>query len=199
MTKTRILRYPAVAIAIAAAAVLSPVASSAQLFTPTYMSPVSSNDLGIYVSDGPGEFALEGIWRRNMGGYDLGLRAGLVDLNDAAVTVGAELRTPLGLETAPLNVAVTGGLQAIVGDISAMGAQGGLSVGHTFIADGLRLTPYIHPRIAVINGFGPDDDSDLEVLADVGMDVDLNSGLSFRLALGLADEGADFGFGIAWR
>lgn len=173
--------------------------ASAQIFTPTYMSPAMSSDLGIYVSDGPGDFALEGIWRQGMGGMDLGLRAGLVDVGDAALTIGGELRTPLGLATAPLNVAITGGIQGMIGEGEALGIQAGLSVGHTFIADQLALTPYIHPRIAVINGFAPDDDGDVDVLADVGLDVDLSSGLSVRLGIAISDVGGDFGVGLAWR
>ena len=37
--------------------------AAAQVFTPTFTSPRLVDDLGIYLSDGPGDLALEGIWR----------------------------------------------------------------------------------------------------------------------------------------
>ncbi len=192
-------RRPLFVLTLVVSSLVSAGTASAQIFTPTYMSPIRSSDSGVYLSDGPGDFALEGIWRQGMGGFDLGLRAGLVDLGDAAVTLGGELRAPLGISTAPLAVALTGGIQGIIGEGEAMGLQGGLSVGHAFIADGVSLTPYIHPRLAFINAFGPEDDSDLDVLADVGLDVDLSSGLSVRIGIGISDVGGDFGVGLAWR
>ena len=174
---------------------------SAQVFTPTYQAPRSSSDLGIYLSDGPGSLAVEGLLRSGFGGFDVGLRAGIADAQDVAVLLGADLRNPLALGTAPLDVAFTAGLQALIGGGNALGFQGGLSIGHTFVPDagGFSVTPYIHPRAALIDGTGPGDGFDLDLLADLGFDVGLASGLIVRIGINLEAPGADWGIGLAWR
>ena len=174
-----------------------PVAAArAQVFTPTYMSPILLNDLGAYLSDGPGDLTVEGIWR----GGPLGLRVGFVDTDgDDLLSVGGELRSPIALATAPLGLAFTAGAQGLIGDADAVGLQVGLSAGYRFLSPGLALTPYLHPRVAFINGFARDDDFESDVLADVGVDVEIPENLVFRLGLGLSDETADWGIGLAWR
>lgn len=173
--------------------------AQAQVFTLPFMAPQAESSLGIYLSDF-GDLALEGIARGNFGGFNLGLRGGVVDADDATgVTIGGELRNPLSLGTAPLDIAFTAGIQALLGDFDGLGAQAGLSIGHTFVPDtgGFRFTPYIHPRIAFIDP-GEPADGDLEVLADVGFDLDFASNLSLRLGVNIGD-GADWGIGLAWR
>lgn len=168
----------------------------AQVFTPTYMSPVPLSDLGVYLSDGPGDLTVEGIWR----GGPLGLRVGFVDADpDDLLSVGAELRTPLGVGMDPLGLAFTAGAQGLIGDANAVGLQAGLSAGYRFVQPGLALTPYIHPRLGFINGFGPGDDFDVDLLADIGIDVEIPRNFVFRLGLGLSDNTADWGLGLAWR
>lgn len=185
----------------AAAAVLamSAQAAGAQVFTPTYLAPRVSSDLGVYVSDGPGELAIEGIWRRPLsGGSGLGLRAGFADANDgSALLLGIDYRNPLSLAgTAPIDLAFTLGAQGALGDLEGIGAQVGLSIGYTFTAPELTVTPYIHPRLAFIDVDGGG--SDFEPLADLGIDVGFAPNLSFRFGANLGD-GADWGIGLAWR
>jgi len=189
------------AAAVAALAVTTQ-AAGAQVFTPTYLAPRQSSDLGVYVSDGPGELAIEGIWRRALGGGSgLGLRAGFADANDGnAFLLGIDYRNPLSLAgTAPVDLALTLGGQAVLGDLEGFGAQIGLSLGYTFTAPELTVTPYIHPRLAVISvDAGGDDEADLEPLADVGVDLGFSPNLSLRFGVNLGD-GADWGIGLAWR
>jgi hypothetical protein len=174
--------------------------AAAQVFTPTFLAPRASSDAGIYLSDGPGEFALEGIFRRGFGGYDLGFRVGLADTRDATLLLGGELRSPLRAGTAPLDLALTAGAQALLGDVDAVGVQGGLSIGHTFVPGEITFTPYLHPRIALVDGLGVDDDFDLELLADLGLDLAFRSGLALRIGIALDDEaGGDWGVGLVWR
>lgn len=174
---------------------------SAQVFTPTYQAPRSSSDVGIYLSDGPGSLAVEGVLRRGFGGYDMGLRAGIADTQDVSVMLGADLRNPLSVGTAPIDLAFTAGIQALFGDGNALGIQGGLSLGHTFLPSGtgFSITPYIHPRAALINDPGPDDAFDLELLADVGFDIGMASGLILRVGINFEAPAADWGIGLAWR
>lgn len=185
------------------AALLAAPAASAQIFTPTYQAPRTSSDMGLYLSDGPGDFAVEGILRRNFGGYDLGFRIGVADTHDASLLIGGELRNPLLIGTEPIDVAFTAGIQALVGDASGLGFHGGLTLGHTFrpVQGGFTFTPYVHPRLALVEPVG-DDDFGAELLADLGLDFDFASGISLRVGIPFADlRGPDaaWGIGLAWR
>jgi hypothetical protein len=179
----------------------SGTAAHAQVFTPTFMAPRAQSSLGIYLSDFY-DLALEGIARGNFGGFNLGVRGGIVDADDATgLMIGGELRNPLSLGTAPLDLSFTAGIQGLLGDFEGLGVQAGLSLGHTFVGDTgeLRITPYIHPRVAFLDGPSvTDEDGDLELLADVGVDLDFATNLSVRFGAYLGD-GANWGIGLAWR
>ncbi|HEV2736663.1 MAG TPA: hypothetical protein VGV85_17580 [Longimicrobiaceae bacterium] len=183
-------------LAVAALAAASAGSARAQVFTPTFQSPRLTNDIGVYLSDSdPGDLSLEGIWR----GGPFGLRVGLVDAGDDLLSIGGELRSPLLLAGAPVSLAFTAGAQALIGDAEAFGVQGGLSAGYTFNSPGLAVTPYIHPRIGLINGLPEDDDLEVEVMADLGVDVEFAPRFILRFGANLGDVGADWGIGLAWR
>lgn len=172
--------------------------AAAQVFTPTFQPPRGGGNVGVYVSDGPGDFAVEGIFRQGARTSDLGFRVGLADVGDGlGVLVGADLRNPLALGTAPIDFALTLGGQGLLGDNSGFGFQGGLSIGSTFRAQGFNFTPYIHPRLALVNEIGERDDLGLDVRADVGFDLAFPT-FVFRFGANLG-RGADFGFGVAFR
>ncbi|HEX6370159.1 MAG TPA: hypothetical protein VF006_14655 [Longimicrobium sp.] len=190
--RNAVIRSWIVPAAVAGAVAVSAGAAEAQVFTPSYQAPVVMNDLGIYLSDGPGDMAVEGIWR----GGPLGLRIGFVDAGDDLLSLGAEVRVPL---SAPIDVAFTAAGQGLIGDFDAIGVQGGLSIGERFVNPGVALTPYIHPRIALIDGFATDDDFEAELLAELGLDAEFASNLILRLSIGLSDESPDVGVGLAWR
>jgi hypothetical protein len=168
--------------------------AQAQVFTPTFQSPRLTNDLGLYINNGPGDLGIEGIWR----GGPLGLRVGYVDAGDGMLSVGGELRNPIRIANAPLGLAFTLGVQGLIGDNSAIGAQGGLTAGYTFTPEGVAITPYVHPRIGIVD-CGSNCDTEVKALADLGVDVEFYNNLIFRLGFALDDVGADFGFGLAIR
>lgn len=168
---------------------------SAQVFTPTYTSPRILNDLGIYVSDGPGDLAIEGIWR----GGPLGLRVGYVDARDGYLSIGGELRTPLALTTVPLGLAFVAGAQGLIGEDGGAGVQVGLSAGYTFTGTGLVMTPYLHPRVGLVSPFGPRGDAELEVMADVGIDFEIERNILLRIGFNLGEPGSSWGVGFAVR
>jgi len=192
MSKSWVIR----GVAALAASVFSLGAAEAQVFTPTFLAPRLTNDFGVYVSDYDPGLALEGIWRAG----SLGIRAGYFDVGDGALSIGGEIRNPVVLAGAPIGLAFTAAGQAILGDANALGIQAGFSAGHTFVpeASNFSLTPYIHPRLAILNNYGAEDKFELDVLADVGINFDFAPNLSFRVGANLG-EGANWGIGAAWR
>jgi hypothetical protein len=173
--------------------------AQAQVFSPSYLAPRVANELGIYVSDSPGDVTAEGSLRANFSGTMLGLRAGIADMDDAQLTIGGELLHPLTVTNAPLDFAVTGAAQALIGDVKLAGFSLGLDIGHTFVSPGLTVSPYIHPRIALSGGYGDEGEMDADLLADLGVNVDLAPNLSLRLGIGLTGPVSNWGFGAAWR
>jgi hypothetical protein len=168
----------------------------AQVFTPTYTSPRLLNEIGIYLSDGPGDVTVEGIWR----GGPLGLRVGFVDAHGGLLSIGGEVRTPLVVQGAPLGLAFVVGAQGIIGDVSGAGVQAGLSAGYTFRGTGMVFTPYMHPRIGAVNNLGGSSDMELELMADVGLDVEFHTNLLLRLGINFGGgPGSAWGVGIGWR
>jgi hypothetical protein len=170
-------------------------AVQAQVFTPTFTSPRLTNDIGIYLSDGPGDLAIEGIWR----GGPLGLRVGFVDAADGLLSIGGEFRSPIAVAGAPFGLAWTLGGQALIGDADAAGFQGGLTAGYTFFGSGVAFTPYIHPRVGIVNTLRDNSDWDVELLADAGFDLEFSRSMILRLGLNFSDFGSDWGVGLAWR
>ncbi|HST57191.1 MAG TPA: hypothetical protein VLK84_00805 [Longimicrobium sp.] len=176
-----------------AAAALFASSAQAQVFTPSYQAPVVMNDIGVYVSDSQGGTGLEGIWRSG----PVGLRVGYLDYEeDGLVSLGGEVRVPV---TAPIDIAFTAGAQGLIGEVDALGLQAGLSVGQRFVSPGVALTPYIHPRVALLDSFAENDDWETELLAEVGLDAEFSRNLILRLSVGLSDDSPDIGLGLAWR
>lgn len=191
-------KFSRIALASLAMAV-SPLVAHAQIFTPTFMAPRPGNSVGVYLSDfDRGDFAVEGILRRNLGQFELGLRGGIVDAGGTDITLGAEYRNPVSLGTAPVDLAFTGGVQALIGDADWLGAQAGLTIGHTLVPGSFSITPYLHPRVALID-YPFLDGAELEVLAELGADIQLAGGVAIRFAVGLDDVAPDWGIGISWR
>ncbi|HEX2095708.1 MAG TPA: hypothetical protein VHG28_25140 [Longimicrobiaceae bacterium] len=174
-----------------------PRSAHSQIFTPPYLAPMLSNDIGVYVGDSPiepGDLTIEGIWRSG----PLGLRVGFAEGPEDAILLGGDFRSPIALVGAPISLAFTAGVQAAIADADALGLQLGVTAGHTFLSPGFTITPYIHPRLAFINGFGGDDDLESDVLADIGFDLGFAPNFILRFGANLGD-GADWGVGFAWR
>lgn len=186
---------------VAVAAIAGAHQAQAQVFTMPFMSPQSESSVGVYLNDiDYADLTIEGIARSDFGNFTLGIRGGIIDAGDnTGITIGGELRSPLELDSDPIDLAVTAGIQGLLGDLDGLGVQAGLSLGHTFVPEegNVRFTPYIHPRVAYID-WGGSSDGEVELLADVGFDVDFGTSLSLRFGASLA-EGPDWGIGLAWR
>jgi hypothetical protein len=180
------------------AALLGAAPAAAQVFTPPFMSPVPRNDFGVYVSS-LGDIAIEGLWERHArAGSGMGLRAGYTEWGDGSLLLGLQVVNPVQLAGTPIGLAFTASGQAVVGGANGGGGQVGFTAGGTIPSTELGITPYIHPRLAVVSWPGSDDDLRLRVLADFGVDLDLLSGMSIRIGANLGD-GASIGVGVAWR
>ncbi len=188
-------RWLCSALVVGTAFVAAPKLADAQVFTPSYLAPSGGGELGVYVSDSFDDAAIEGIFRTRLGGYDVGLRPGVVLSGDPELLLGADLRAPL-TSTAPIGFAFAGGVQGIVGDDFLLGATAGIVLGGTIRGEGISFTPYLHPRVAIAGG---DAGSDADVLADLGLDVQLQSDLIFKLAVSFNDRYSSLGFGLAFR
>lgn len=200
------MKHIPLAAGLALGAALVAGSAQAQVFSTPFQSPIPSSDFGVYVSN-VGELAVEGIWRRpSRGGSDIGIRAGFADVGDGALMLGLETRNPVVLAGAPIGLAFTAAGQGIVGDgTSLLGGQVGFTAGQRIPAGTFSITPYIHPRLALVADLSDDNDTvdgeneiDLDVRADVGADIDFAAGVSLRLDFNLAD-GANWGIGLAWR
>lgn len=165
----------------------------AQVFTPTYTSPRLVNEFGVNVSDSPGNMTVEGLWR----GGPLGLRVGYAG-GVGLLSIGGEVRSPVPIPNAPVGLAFTAGAQGLLGDQNAVGVQAGLSAGYTFSGPGVAFTPYLHPRIGLVNDL-PQDEFELRALADAGVDVEFWNNLLVRFGVNLGDVGANWGLGVGWR
>jgi hypothetical protein len=168
--------------------------AQAQVFTPTYTSPRLVNEMGINVSQYPADLSIEGLWR----GGPLGVRVGYANAAGGLLTLGGELRSPLDIGNAPMGLAFTAGAQGLIGDDSALGMQAGVSAGYTFMGTGVAFTPYLHPRVGLINDRGMDD-FEFRALADVGVDAEFYNNLLVRFGVNLGTVGAGWGVGVGWR
>lgn len=177
----------------------------AQVFTPPFLAPQLGPDLGVYLSAGvaPDDgLAIEGVWRRPFGSYELGVRGGLGEVGGSlSLLLGGDYRNPLPVpaDLAPLLVAVTGGAQLAVGGSAALGLDAGVSVGSRLEVEGVPLTPYLNPRLGVVTGIPGTAGPDLTLLVDLGVDVELGGGRVARLAIGLGQHTAALGMGLGWR
>jgi hypothetical protein len=168
-------------------------AAEAQVFTPTYTSPRLINELGLHLSDSP--TTIEGIWRAGA----LGIRVGYMDAIDGFLSIGGELRSAVPIQDAPIGLALVIAGQGLFGDNGGAGVGAGLSAGYTFMSPGVAFTPYLHPRVAFVSPIGPATDWDVEVLADLGLDIEFANNVLIRLGITLGDIGTDWGVGLAWR
>lgn len=193
------MRHTRYAGALALAAALAAGRADAQVLTPTFMTPTSSSDVGVYVGDLDGDaLTVEGIWRRpSRGGGTLGIRAGYADVGEGALLVGLEVASPVVLAGAPIGLAFTAAAQGLVGDRNEFGAHAGFTAGQGIRLDTFVLTPYVHPRLAVTT-WG-ENELELDVLAELGAEFAFASGVALRVGVDLTGGPADWGLGVSFR
>lgn len=184
--------------------------ASAQAYmwdSPTFASPRPMDDIGVYVTRADEATGLVGIWRQS-GNLNLGVRAGVADLDNAggSLLVGAELYGPLNtlLPGSGIDLAWTLGGGAVFGDnVTTASIPFGLSAGVQLGSGSFTILPYVHPRVSldiVSVEFGDEEETETEgsFALDLGADITLSERFLVRVGGSLFDRDV-FGVGIAYR
>ena len=180
--------------------------------TPSFFSPRPMDDIGLYVSQiqypgGESSTGLSAIWRQS-GNLNLGVRAGVGDLEFAGETVlvGAELYGPLNslLPSTSIDLSWILGAGAVFGDnYSLFSVPLGISVGLQLGSGSVQFAPYVHPRwsldIAAYDQNGTEQTrTGGSIVIDVGADVNLGERFIVRVGGSFLDREA-LGLGVALR
>ena len=199
--------------AAVAALALAPLATArAQTFYPSFQPPIIvGREYNVAVADGDVGTSLLFQWREGWSPVSqLEFDAGVLDPDgnaDVQLLLGGSYARQLARASTdmPLDLLLTVGANALVGDTFLLEIPVGVSVGHRFQLDGpLAITPYLHPRVGLQYcsecGEGGDSDTDLGVSFDLGADFAVSPRLSLRASFLFGDDDANaIGFGVAWR
>jgi hypothetical protein len=187
-------------------ALLTALPAAAQtLGTPVYMAPYRAfavSEVGAMLADPGAGFSLEGYYRYGVGRFDVGIRGGLlavdqVSSNEVSLLAGADVRFRVldHSEDFPLDGAFTAGIGGSLGDVSRGFLPVGLSLGRRIeLEGGTSFVPYAQPVLALAFGDGGSD-----VLAALGLGVDfkISRSLDVRVSGGVGDiEG--IAIGLSW-
>lgn len=193
-----------VALALPAAAHAQPAWDS-----PMLMPPGINDGLGVLLMEaaGGGVGALL-TWRAPQ--WNFGVRAGIVDGNrgdDVGLLTGIDVNGALTRSSNefPLDIDWVFGAGLGVSDGAVISLPLGLSVGHQFRSDNASFLPYATPRI-VLDAFIGDDDDDLDdddpprrgrdddvelgVAIDLGLDLRVTPSFLIRFAATVGDRDA---------
>jgi hypothetical protein len=178
--------------------------------SPMLLAPRSQAGLGLFlVETAFGGIGGVGIWRSP---YNWGLRVGVAeDSDDPAVFGGLDFAGALARQTRdlPLDIDWLIGAFLSAGDNVMISAPLGLTAGHTFVAQGATFTPFFAPRLVLdvlfFEDAPPDEDDsdvDLDVAADLGLDLRLSGFqpvVRFAASLGRDAIGIGLVFGPSAR
>ncbi len=200
------------AVVIAAGASLVPVGSAdAQAINyPSFQAPtIVQREYAVGVADGDHVTSAVFQWREGWSpvsqlSFDIGVAD--PDYGDVKLLIGGGYSHLLNRSSddLPLDLLLTAGAYAALSGPTLFSVPVGVSVGHRFDLDnGLALTPYIHPRLALSyhSGYkGGSSDSDMDVVFDLGANFEVSPRLSLRAAFVFGGDRNDaIGFALAWR
>jgi hypothetical protein len=163
---------------------------------PSFNAPYRAftrSELGVvFTFPNGGGTAIEGVYRKSSGRFDLGFRGGILDpggAGDAIVLIGAEARQRVLTHTAdfPLDGALVLGVGGwFVSGNSFLFVPVGLSLGRRIDPQGsqISIVPYVQPTLFLVAGSGNSD-----VLFDLGLGADFRLSPRFdaRISAGLGD------------
>ncbi|MGH7472126.1 MAG: hypothetical protein ACRENP_29600 [Longimicrobiales bacterium] len=178
---------------------------------PSFFSPRPMDDIGLYITrvnrSAGDPTGMSAIWRQS-GNLNLGVRAGVGDLNNAGETVlvAAELYGPLNslVPVGSIDVSWILAAGAVFGDsYTVFSMPLGASIGMRLGSGGVQVLPYVYPRISLdivafdING-EERTDTDGVLSVDIGADLSLGERLVLRVGGSLFERSA-IGVGLALR
>lgn len=183
-----------------ALAVAGPVRAQVAWDGPLLVGPQTPPGWGIFLVDPEYEDGLGFLttWR---GGGPVGFRIGLAEdgRDDLSIFGGVDFSSVIAQasDTFPLNVAWVTGVGAGIGDDAVISFPLGISLGRAFQAETVIFSPYFTPRLVLDafmgrdgNGRGGDDDVNLGLALDFGLDLAFDPGWTIRFALSGGDRDA---------
>lgn len=194
----------------------APATARAQAWShPSFQPPrtaIREFNFAVAQADGPGTTLLF-QWREEYGPrHQLSLDAGIADSDvdnaELMLFVGGQYAFQMSRSSpdVPMDFLFTAGAYLAAGDFTLFRFPVGVSVGHRFeLEDAMALTPYVHPRLSIDlcnNCRGDDNDSDIAVTFDLGLNFEVTRTVAIRAAAIFAgnDSFDDDGFGVsvAW-
>jgi hypothetical protein len=210
--RKRVVAFAGLVLTLAA---VRPATAQIAWESPMLIGPEAPAGLGLYLMEPwpSDEFAVLGTYRTAPVPIGLGFRLGIGEglRDELAVFGGVDVAGSLLRATndTPIDVVWFTGAGLGIGDDAIISFPLGLSVGAVLDSDsGVRFAPYLAPRI-VLDAFicdddderdfcRGDDDLDLDLAADVGLDLSFRPDWMIRFAATLGDREA-IAIGIVFR
>lgn len=168
--------------------------------SPLLVPPGEADGLGVLLMEAHAG-GIGGLLTWRAPNWNFGVRAGIAEAggdDDIALIGGIDVSGPLTRSTQefPLDIDWVFGAGIGVHDGARISLPLGLSVGHTFVAETATFLPYATPRL-VLDAFiddsdrrGDDDDIDLGVALDLGLDLRVTQAFVIRFAATVGDREA---------
>jgi hypothetical protein len=165
---------------------------------PFLVSTSSPPGLSVMLADPAHGIGLIGLWQGRGGPVRLGYRVGLAEdrSDDLAVLGGIDFSGPVLSHSVnfPLDIAWVAGVGLGVSDYALLSVPVGVSFGRVVVEENVRVHPYVTPRL-VVDAFlgddhGLDDDMDLGLAVDLGVDVAFEGNWMIRFAGVMGDREA---------
>lgn len=183
-----------------AAVVVGPAKAQVAWDAPLLVGPQTPPGWGVFLVDPEYEDGL-GFFTTWRGGGPVGFRIGIAEDggDDLSIFGGVDFSSVIAQagDTFPLNVAWVTGVGAGIGDDAVISFPLGISLGRAFQAETVIFSPYFTPRLVLDAFMGRDgrgrrgdDDVNLGLALDFGLDLAFDPGWTIRFALSGGDRDA---------
>lgn len=198
------MRFRRLAIALAALGFSAGTAAAQVAWdSPMLSAPDGDAGFGVFIIEpAGGDLGAMVTWRGAPAGF--GLRGGLAEDagDDIALFGGVDFIGNLFRHSAdfPLDVSWVLGAGGSVGNNALISIPGGLTLGRSFSGDGITFTPYVTPRLVldVLLADEVEDDTELEFVADLGLDLQFQPNWAVRFGVTLGDRDEALAIGVAF-
>jgi hypothetical protein len=187
-----------VVVALLTAALALPASAQIAWESPALISPVAPSGLSLFLIEAAGgDLGALATYRREAGPVGYGFRFAVADEggpdSDVAIAGGIDISGFLAraVEGSEVDLVWWSGAGLGVGNETLVTIPLGLIIGWSGASGDIVLSPYGggHVNLDIISGAG--DNVDLDLVADLGLDLVLPSGWLLRFGATLADGGRD--------